>query len=158
MYLNYKFLRTVMKLIKFAAVLLIFFTFNNLMSAATPPALPNPILIFIGAEYVTVGGRNVVRYKYDVFNKADYPNDMFAASPALPPCGTNNRSSRTWVDLFDQNGKRLNGFCAIGSPGNLTGIWFAVDADILPPSWIYIEMNDRQTNIKYKSNLAETVM
>ena len=83
---------------------------------------------------------------------------MFAAAPSLPPCGLNANSSRTWIDLFDQRGKRLNGFCAIGKPGDLIGIWFAIEADVVPPSWIYIEMNDRQTNTKYKSNLAETVM
>jgi len=27
---------------------------------------------------------------------------------------------------------------------------------VVPPSWVYIELNDRQTNTKYKSNLAET--
>ena len=27
---------------------------------------------------------------------------------------------------------------------------------MVPPSYIYIEMNDRQTNTKYKSNLADT--
>ena len=26
----------------------------------------------------------------------------------------------------------------------------------IPPSWVYIELNDRQTNTKYKSNLADT--
>lgn len=126
--------------------------------ASPAPAVPNPILVFTGAEYYTTGGKNFVRYRYDVFNKEAFPNDMFAAAPALPPCGTNTNSSRTWIDIFDQRGKRLNGFCAIGSPGNLSGIWFAVEADTLPPSWIYIEMTDRQTNTKYKSNLAESVM
>jgi hypothetical protein len=28
----------------------------------------------------------------------------------------------------------------------------------VPPSWVYIEMKDRKTNTKYKSNLAETTM
>jgi len=30
--------------------------------------------------------------------------------------------------------------------------------DEVPPSWVYIEMTDRKTNTKYKSNLAETTM
>lgn len=119
---------------------------------------PNPVLIFTGAEYFSTGGKNFVRYRYDVFNKDAYPNDIFAAAPALPPCGTNTKASRTWIDLFDQYGRRLNGFCALGKPGNLNGIWFAVEEGVVPPSWIYIEMNDRQANVKYKSNLAETVM
>jgi hypothetical protein len=81
---------------------------------------------------------------------------MFSAAPTLPPCGANTKSSRTWVDIFDQRGKRLNGFCALGSSEHLNSIWFALPEDDLPPSWIYIELNDRQTATKYKSNLAET--
>ena len=91
-------------------------------------------------------------------NFDSYPNELFAASPSLPPCGKNTKASRTWIDLYDQNGKRLNGFCAIDKPDGLNSIWFALDADVVPPSWIYIEMNDRQTNTKYKSNLAETTL
>jgi hypothetical protein len=52
----------------------------------------------------------------------------------------------------------LNGFCALGKPGDLNGIWFALPDDTVPPSYIYIEMNDRQTNTKYKSNLADTTL
>jgi hypothetical protein len=33
-----------------------------------------------------------------------------------------------------------------------------MEEGVLPPSWVYVEINDRQTNTKYKSNLAETVM
>lgn len=127
-------------------------------SSSAAPLLPNPILIMTGQEYVTVSGKQVIRYRYDVFNKDSYPVEMFAASPNLPPCGANTKASRTWVDIYDQNGKRLNGFCALGKPADLSQIWFALPVDTLPPSWVYIEMNDRQTNTKYKSNLAETTM
>jgi len=107
-------------------------------------------------EFVTTGGKQFIRYHYDVLNQDAYPAEMFAAAPALPPCGANTKASRTWVDIFDSRGKRLNGFCALGKPADLTGIWFALDVDVVPPSYIYIEMNDRQTNTKYKSNLADT--
>lgn len=142
----------------FITAFAIVFTFANFAVANSFEVLPNPVLIFVGAEYYSNGGKNFVRYRYDVFNKDVYPDEMFSAAPALPPCGANTRASRTWVDLYDQSGRRLNGFCAIGKPSGLNGIWFAVESDTLPPSWIYIELNDRETNIKYKSNLAETVM
>jgi hypothetical protein len=80
---------------------------------------------------------------------------MFAAA-SLPPCGAETKSSRTWVDLSDQRGKHLNGFCMLGTSSNLNSIWFARPEGEVPPSWIYIELNDRQTATKYKSNLAET--
>lgn len=127
-------------------------------SATTTPQrmLPNPVLYLMGLEPFQAGGKDFIRYKYDVMNKDAYPAAMFAPAPALPPCGANPKSSRTWVDIFDQRGKRLYGFCALSNPNDLTGIWFALPADEVPPSWVYIELNDRQTNTKYKSNLAET--
>ena len=124
-------------------------------SSALPP-VPNPVLVFMGSTYYQAGGKKLVRYAFDVFNKSDFPAEMFAAAPNLPPCGTNTKASRTWIDIYDQNGKRLNGFCALAKPEDLNKLWFALEEDQVPPSWIYIEMNDRQTNTKYKSNLAET--
>ena len=120
--------------------------------------IPNPVLIFTRAEYLTVGGVEHTRYVYDVFNKEAFSAEMFAQSPNLPPCGSNTKASRTWVDIYDQSGKRLNGFCGLGKPEDLSSIWFALKSDEIPPSWIYIELTDRQTNIKYKSNLAETTL
>jgi hypothetical protein len=124
-------------------------------SSPAPP-LPNPILYLKGIEAFSAGGKNFIRYTYDVFNKESYPDNLFAAAPALPPCGKNTKASRTWVDFYDQSGKRLYGFCALGKSADLNGIWFALEEDVIPPSWVYIELNDRQTNTKYKSNLAET--
>lgn len=119
-------------------------------------APPNPILYLTGLEYYTAGGQNWVRHRYDVMNKDQYPAEMFAPAPNLPPCGANTNSSRSWVDFFDSRGKRLYGFCALGSPANLGKIWFATAEGTIPPSYVYIEIHDRQTNQKYKSNLADT--
>jgi hypothetical protein len=128
----------------------------NAVPAIAQTALPNPVLYLTNTEAYTANGKNWIRYKYDVFNKASYPAELFAAAPALPPCGANTNASRSWVDFFDQSGKRLYGFCALGSPSNLGGIWFAAEEGTIPPSWIYIEIIDRQTNKRYRSNLAET--
>jgi hypothetical protein len=125
-------------------------------TAVSAPPLPNPILYLVSTTAYTTGGKQFIRYNYDVLNKADYPAALFAAAPALPPCGANTKSSRTWVDFFDQRGKRLYGFCALGKPDDLSGIWFALEEGVVPPSYVYIEMTDRQTSTKYKSNLADT--
>jgi hypothetical protein len=124
--------------------------------SSAPPPVQNPVLVFIGQEFYEAGGKQWTRYRYEVENRADYPNELFAAAPELPPCGNNTKASRTWVDLYEQNGKRLNGFCALGSRDGLGQIWFALEPETIPPSWIYVEMTDRKTNSKYKSNLAET--
>lgn len=120
--------------------------------------IPNPVLLFLGQEHVQTGGKSYVRYYFDVFNRDEYPEELFAAAPSLPPCGQNTKASRTWLDIYDQAGKRLNGFCALGKREDLTRIWFALAEDQLPPSWVYIELIDRKTNTKYKSNLAETTL
>jgi hypothetical protein len=123
-----------------------------------PRVLPNPVLYFSSLEHFTSGGKSMVRYKFNVMNSAEYPNDMFAAAPNLPPCGQNTKAARTWVDLYDQSGKRLYGFCALAKSDDLNGIWFALEETAVPPSWVYIELNDRATNTKNKSNLADTTL
>ena len=125
--------------------------------ASAMPPLPNPVVIFMGREDYQANGKEWTRYKYAVFNLTDYPNEMFAAAPELPPCGTNTKAARTWVDIYRQDGKRLYGFCALNSHDGLGTLWFALERDVIPPSWVYIEMNDRKTNTKYKSNLVDTV-
>jgi hypothetical protein len=130
----------------------------TVQTTAAAPVLPNPVLAFLRQEYTVVNGKNLTRYYFDVANKEDYPAELFGAAPELPPCGSNKNASRTWVDIYAQNGKRLNGFCALGKPADLQGIWFALEEDEVPPSWVYIEFTDRKTDTKYKSNLAETTM
>ena len=129
-----------------------------LLPISAASAQPSPVLYLVGQEFYTAGGKSWVRHRYDVLNKDQYPAAMFAPAPSLPPCGTNTNSSRSWVDFFDSRGKRLYGFCALGSPANLGKIWFATEEGVVPPSYVYIEIHDRQTNTKYKSNLADTSM
>ncbi|HKR02478.1 MAG TPA: hypothetical protein VJT09_17505 [Pyrinomonadaceae bacterium] len=118
--------------------------------------LPNPVLYFVGSEPYKTGGKDWMRYKFMVGNYDAYPNEIFAPAPDLPPCGNNTKSSRTWVEVYDQGGKRLNGFCAFTKAASLNEIWFSLEPGVVPPSWVYIELNDRKTNTKYKSNLADT--
>ena len=125
---------------------------------AQGPPLPNPILYLTSTEPYSTPSGNFIRHRYDVLNKASYPAAMFAAAPRLPPCGTNTNSSRTWVDFYTSRGQRLYGFCALNSPQGLGSIWFSTPEGQIPPSYVYIELNDRQTNTKYKSNLADTTL
>jgi hypothetical protein len=138
------------------AVLVLACAATDAVSYARRPALPNPMLFLQRLERVTTGGKEFTRYHLGVENSAAYPDAMFAASPGLPPCGQNTKAARTWVDIYAQDGKRLNSFCALGKASDLNSIWFALEADAVPPSWVYIELNDRGTNTKLKSNLADT--
>lgn len=144
-----------------AALLLAVVALTGLGADAAPPAqttLPNPVLVLSTIESYQTGGKTFLRYRYIVENSSAYPDTLFAASPNLPPCGTNTKASRTWVDFYDQRGKRLYGFCSLGKASDLNQLWFALEEGVVPPSWVYIEMTDRATNTKYKSNIAETVL
>ena len=148
-----------MRLTKTITMLLASLMLTMMASGRTSqPILPNPVLYLTGQEFYSTGGKDFVRYNYDVLNKDAYPAALFAPAPSLPPCGANTKASRTWVDFFDQSGKRLQGFCALGKPEDLGSIWFAMEAGVVPPSYIYIELTDRQTETKYKSNLADTAL
>ena len=125
-------------------------------STSAVQQLPNPVLNFVAQEHVDKEGKQTIRYKFEVVNKDKYSAEMFAPAPDLPACGANTKSSRTWVDIYDQRGKRLHGFCALTKPDDLSKLWFELSGDAVPPSWVYIELTDRRTNTKYKSNLAET--
>jgi hypothetical protein len=139
------------------AFLILLLLATETVSPAQPP-LPNPMLFFTGQELYQTGGKQWIRYKYAVANFDVYPNELFAAAPELPPCGKNAKSSRTWVDFYEQSGKRIYGFCALKNHDGLNELWFSLAPDVSPPSYVYIELNDRKTNTKYKSNLADTTL
>ncbi len=143
-----------MRSITLCFCLAIYFTIGT---PGTRSATPNPFIILTGTEPYTNGGKQFVRYQYQIFNAESFSAEMWSPSPKLPACGKNTNASRTWVDLYDQSGKRLQGFCALKAE-NFGRVWFALEDGVVPPSWIYIEMTDRLTNTKYKSNLAETTL
>ena len=147
-------MRSNAKIVALSALLLV----AALAGAGGAAAEPNPVLVFLGQEFYEAGGKQWIRYRYFVENAVAYPDTLFAAAPNLPPCGNNTKAARTWVDIYAKGGKRLYGFCALGSHNDLNQIWFALEQGVIPPSWVYIELNDRQTNTKYKSNEAETTM
>jgi len=123
-----------------------------LPSSAAAQPIPNPEIRLIGTEAYSTASGKFIRYRLDVSNKASFPEDLFIASPGLPPCGKNANASRSWVDVFDAKGTRLYGFCALGSPADLGAVWFAVPEGAPPPSSAYIEIWDRLTNRRYRSN------
>lgn len=105
---------------------------------------PNPIIKF---DHKDAQGRVYI----PVTNWAVYANEMFRQAPDLPPCGANLNSARTWVDIYDAiTNARIYGFCAFGSNSDLTKVWFLPRA---PRGRVYIIMNDRACNKKYKSNI-----
>ncbi|HET9084453.1 MAG TPA: hypothetical protein VFN41_08625 [Candidatus Limnocylindrales bacterium] len=117
------------------------------------PALPIPVVERLGTEaYVDAFGDPYVRYDLSVTNWNDYPAELFAPAPHLEPCGTNTNASRTWVDIIDvEQYERVYGFCGLGQPEDLTGIWFGVPSGALPPAQISVVLTDRETSASAES-------
>ena len=104
-----------------ATVILILVSFpDKSASQTTPPTLPNPVLQFTGQKAYAVKGRNFIQYKYEVANAADYPDEMFAAAPALPPCGLNKNSSRTWLSFTISGASAFTDFAGCERAANST--------------------------------------
>ena len=110
-------------------------------------------LVLLGTEQYEVRGREFIRFRLSVENREDFPNNLFENAPMLPPCGLNDNAARTWVNIYNgQNDSYIYGFCALNSLESLARIWFAVPVGETPPSRVYIDMFDRQNNIRYLSN------
>ncbi len=64
-----------------STMLLITVASNTALRAVPQPVLPNPVLYLTGTEVYSANGKTWVRYQYDVLNKDQYPDAMFAAAP-----------------------------------------------------------------------------
>ncbi|MBA3614474.1 MAG: hypothetical protein H0W49_16525 [Nitrospirales bacterium] len=102
-----------MKTSRFILILLVFLSLSSLntlvfeVMAACFEDLPSPVLEFTGTEDYEVRGTEFTRYRLNVTNASEYPEALFSAAPELPPCGANTNSSRTWVDIVDDQNRRL---------------------------------------------------
>lgn len=115
------------------------------------PALV-PEIGLVGRSEGSSRGIDFTRFNLTVKNAAEFPSDLFAPAPDLPPCGTNTNAARTWVDIYSAaDDKRLNGFCNLKSPAELKSVWFAVQQGNAPPSAVYLVLHDRRTGHKYTS-------
>jgi hypothetical protein len=114
--------------------------------------LLNPLLELTGIEDYSVNGSDFKRYKLSITNWNVYPTELFEAAPDLPPCGLNTESSRTWVDIYNQDDVRIYGFCSLATSEDLKGLWFAVKQGEMPPDSVYIVLTDRRCDLSYISN------
>lgn len=118
-----------------------------------PAPLPQPKLKYKGKEISKNNGQTWVRYNLRVKNHDLFPDSIFQPAPNLPACGANSNASRTWVDIVDStSGKKLYGFCSLGSSAGLENLWFSVKEGANTPSFVHIVLNDRKLNRQYKSN------
>lgn len=121
------------------------------------PDLPDPQLELVesGKEYA-VEGTTLVNYQFRIANWKQFPAELFAAAPDLPPCGQNPNAGRTWIDTYDaQWGTRLYGSC--GAIDDFKGLYARVPVrkGDAPPTAVFLTLQDRKCGVTYKSNLVE---
>src|SRR6476659_9609778 len=141
------------KLILSFSLLLMF----GILSPTTAQAqgLPTPELKFAGTEDYEANGQHWTRYKLALVNRSAYADELFTAAPDLPPCGTNESSARTWVDIYNREGrKRIYEFCALKGPAELGHLWFAVAQGTPAPASVYITITDRRSKVRTTSNVV----
>ncbi|MEQ1762152.1 MAG: hypothetical protein ABL984_03295 [Pyrinomonadaceae bacterium] len=120
--------------------------------AALGQSMPKPKLKLAG---VTDGANNGVAvrvYELEVVNRADMLDEFFLAAPALPPCGKNADSSRTWINLYDEKSVRIYGWCGIKTSGELGSLRFMMRATDPQPKKIFIDLVDRAEGVILRSN------
>jgi hypothetical protein len=113
---------------------------------------PLPLVVFNNSESYTENGRTFTRYNLSVENRSEYPSELFKPAPNLPPCGLEANSSRTWVNVYNAKTKQyIDRFCT-PSPRLLDSIRIDVEQGQTSPDFVYISLEDRQTNKSYRSN------
>jgi hypothetical protein len=121
----------------------------NVQAQCGPP-LPTPKIAFLGKA----NEPTVIRYTFTVTNRSLFSNVFFTPSPNLPPCGLNNNSARTWLDIFNSNGATLYGYCALKTNADMAKLSFAVLKASPQPKAFYITMTDRLCKVTKKSNVV----
>lgn len=109
-----------------------------------PPPLLIPNLVYDGVQ----SGTN----KLSVSNWADYDPELFVLDSSLPPCGLNTNAGRTWVGIFAGNGSRIYGYCGIDDRSGLTSLFVVLPSGSPPPESVYIDLWDRATDRRVRSN------
>ena len=119
----------------------------------SPTSTRKPNIVLEGAEEIENNGTRLIEYHLRVSNWQEFPDDLFEAAPDLPLCWQNTNASRTWVNIYNADSDAyIYGFCGFGQSKNLENIWFSVTKGDMPPTAVYIVLNDRQSNIEYRSN------
>jgi hypothetical protein len=96
------------------------------------------------------------RYHLSITNRGDFPEYLFEPASDLPPCGLNKNSSRTWLEIYSDNGSRIYGYCGITSAAELERFSFGIADGQPAPEKVYVTLIDRRLNRTYKSNLVST--
>ncbi len=88
-------------------------------------------------------GRAFKTYEIEITNRDRYSEDLFTPAPALPPCGKNANSSRTWIHIYNERGVRFYGWCGINVRDELASLKFNISEGDPQPKKLFIDIIDR---------------
>jgi hypothetical protein len=97
-------------------------------------------------------GRRFTGYELEVVNRAEFDDELFAPSPALPPCGKTENAPRTFVNIHNEKGVHIYGHCWMKSSADLVSIKFSVPEGGVHPKRVSIYLVDRFEQRVIKSN------
>lgn len=120
--------------------------------------VPVPVLklLSFNEKSEQVNGVAVNMFTFGIGNWKGFPNELFAAAPNLPACGSNKNASRTWLTIYDfQTDKAFNSNCGFTKSEDLKSFAFNIESRN-PPDCVYITLADRATDKVYKSNAVKT--
>lgn len=125
---------------------------TGLAAMASAQDMPKPKLRFVSVTDTVNNGYKLKLYEIEVINREDFDNELFMPSPALPPCGKNTKASRTWVNIYNEKGARIYGYCAMNANSELASIKFMVEAGKPQPKKIFVDLVDRFEERIVRSN------
>ncbi|MFN2576696.1 MAG: hypothetical protein ABR607_03290 [Pyrinomonadaceae bacterium] len=114
------------------------------------PAPPDFTIAFFGQEAFDKNGVPYTRYRYGV----TVPSRLNTLRrPELPRVN----ASKPGVTFISKQKKNLGAYYG-GRRGDASTWCFELQADVVPPSWVYLDVKTPPPVHEYKSNLAETTL
>ncbi len=111
------------------------------------PAASQLLLKLLDQQNTEIRGNKFVQYTIAVSNWQTVDDVLFKPAQDLPPCGSNTKSSRSWVDIIGltrRTKKRIYGYCALRSAKDLSKLAFNVPQGTQPDALILL-INDRRS-------------
>jgi len=122
------------------------------------PHLLSPDLIYTGNKvaYRGADGNAYNHYKLSIQNCISFPVELFTLSSDLPPCGLNQKASRTWVNINNsETDEHIYGYCGFTKPCDASELLLPVPFSDTIPFGVYVKYIDRKCELEYVSNVIE---
>ena len=121
------------------------------------PDLPAPKLYVTHRRQTSGESPDWILYQLQVANYDAYPAEMFEPAPDLGLCGSLGDTSRSRVDICDEDDVCFRTMCSYDSPSDLRYINFGLIVGAEPdPEYVYIKIHDLRCDQVYTSSLVDT--